>query len=109
MESQPVPEPTTAVLPADLSENQDDGEVCISISVDGTYCPILEPRKEPSISVDGTHFSILEPRKEPCSGWYSSKKHNTADGLSYEVGIAISGNTLVLINGPPSSPPAHAE
>ena len=98
MNSQP------AVLPADLSPS-------FIMAFDCIHCPIIEPDNQDDgeafiISVDGTHCPINEPRKEPSSGWYS-KKHNIADGLTYyEVGIAISGNTLVWINGP-SSPPAQ--
>ena len=47
-------------------------------------------------SVDGTHCPIFEPRCDPSSKWYSHKFH--AAGLSYELAISIRSNKLVWLN-----------
>jgi hypothetical protein len=50
------------------------------------------------VSVDGTHCPVLEPRTDPSSKWYSYKFNGA--GLSYELAIAIHSQRLVWINGP---------
>jgi hypothetical protein len=50
------------------------------------------------ISVDGTHCPIHEPRTDPSSKWYSHKFNGP--GVSYELALAIHSNRLVWINGP---------
>ena len=51
-----------------------------------------------AISIDGTHCPISEPRKEPSTKWYSHKFKGP--GLSYEIAIAIHEPKVVWANGP---------
>ena len=50
------------------------------------------------VSVDGTHCPIMEPRCDPSSKWYSHKFNGP--GLAYELAIAIHRDKVVWINGP---------
>ena len=50
------------------------------------------------LTVDGTHCPIKEPRKDPSSQWFSHKFNGPA--LAYEVAISIFHNKVVWINGP---------
>ena len=50
------------------------------------------------LSLDGTHCPIEEPR--PFSEIWSSHKLGKAAGLAYEVGIRISAPELVWVHGP---------
>ena len=50
------------------------------------------------ITVDGTHCPIEEPRKEPSKTWYSHKFHGP--GLAYEIALLIHKPQIVWINGP---------
>jgi len=50
------------------------------------------------ITVDGTHCPILEPRKEPSKTWYSHKYNGP--GLSYEIAMLIHRPQIAWINGP---------
>ena len=50
------------------------------------------------VSVDGTHCPILEVRTNPSSKWYSHKFNGP--GLCYELAIAIHTNNVVWLNGP---------
>jgi len=51
------------------------------------------------VSDDGVHCRIGEPRKQPSTKW-SSQKYGKKAALTYEIGIAIRHNQVVLINGP---------
>jgi len=51
------------------------------------------------VSDDGVHCRIGEPRKQPSTKW-SSTKYGKKAALTYEIGIAIRHNQVVLINGP---------
>jgi len=51
------------------------------------------------ITDDGVHFRIGEPRNQPSTKW-SSKKYGKRAALTYEIGIAIHHNQVVLLNGP---------
>lgn len=51
------------------------------------------------VSDDGVHCRINEPRKQPSTKW-SSKKYGKKAAVTYEIGIAIHHNQVVLINGP---------
>jgi hypothetical protein len=48
---------------------------------------------------DGVHCRVGEPRNQPSTKW-SSQKYGKKAALTYEVGIAIHHNQVVLINGP---------
>ncbi len=50
------------------------------------------------LSVDGTDCPIQEPRNNPNSDWYSHKLNGP--GLDYELGLEIHRNQLCWINGP---------
>jgi hypothetical protein len=50
------------------------------------------------VSIDGTHCPIFEPRTDPSSKWFSHKFNGA--GVAYELAIAIHSNRLVWINGP---------
>ena len=50
------------------------------------------------VSVDGTHCPIYEPRTDPSSKWFSHKFNGR--GVAYELAISIFKNQLVWINGP---------
>jgi len=50
------------------------------------------------ISVDGTHCPIQEPRTDPGPHWFSHKLHRA--GLAYELAVSIDDGHLVWINGP---------
>lgn len=49
-------------------------------------------------TVDGTHCPIQEPRKQPSSTWYSPKINGPA--AAYEVAISTQRSEIVWINGP---------
>jgi len=51
------------------------------------------------VSDDGVHCRIGEPRKQPSTKW-SSTKYGKKAALTYEIGIAIRHNQVVLVNGP---------
>ena len=51
------------------------------------------------VSDDGVHCRVNEPRKQPSTKW-SSKKFGKKAALTYEIGIAIYENQVVLVNGP---------
>jgi len=55
------------------------------------------------VSDDGVHCRIGEPRKQPSTKW-SSTKYGKKAALTYEIGIAIHHNQVVLINGPYPAP-----
>jgi len=51
------------------------------------------------VSDDGVHCAVNEPQKQPSTKW-SLQKHGGKAALTYEIGIAIYQNQVVLINGP---------
>jgi hypothetical protein len=50
------------------------------------------------LSVDGTHCPILEPRRMPDRMWFSHKLNRP--GLAYEIGIELFESRVAWINGP---------
>jgi DDE superfamily endonuclease len=50
------------------------------------------------ISIDGTHCPIEEPRTQPDKNWFSEKFN--APGVAYEIGISLTESRLVWVNGP---------
>ena len=50
------------------------------------------------ISVDGTHCPIQEPRNDPSASWFSHKLGGP--GVAYELGVAIRSSRIVWTNGP---------
>jgi hypothetical protein len=61
---------------------------------------VLEGAKEiHPLTDDAVHCRVGEPRNQPSTKW-SSQKYGKKAALTYEVGIAIHHNQVVLINGP---------
>jgi DDE superfamily endonuclease len=50
------------------------------------------------LTVDGTHCPIEEPRSQPDKKWFSHKLNHAA--VSYEIGLDIIENKIVWTNGP---------
>lgn len=56
------------------------------------------PNENFVMTVDGTHCPISEPRTQPSADWYSHKFHGP--GLGYEIGLSIFKNQVIWLNGP---------
>ena len=72
----------------------------IHLLLEEVITPIEETEDEAIffLSIDGTHCPIEEPR--PFSTKWSSHKLGKKAGLSYEVGLKISSPELAWVNGP---------